>query len=383
MSHEIRTPLNGVIGMTQILSGSPLSPEQRDWVEIIAESGEALMAVVNDILDFSKVESGKMILECQPFSPAEALNSVVRILQQPAQQRGNLVQIRVGEQVPPEVLGDRNRLRQILLNLVGNAIKFTENGTVVVSVTLEREDDNGCTLLWMVQDSGIGIPAQYLPKLFQPFTQANASTSRQFGGTGLGLSICYRLTALMGGTIWVESGGNIGGMPPSPWQPRTALGAGTTFYFTTSLPRVISSAQECADSMADVIHACHTPIRMLLVEDGEINQKIMQAYLRFYGYEVAIVSNGQQALDALAQSFFDLIFMDMQMPELDGIATTRLIRQNPAFAPQPYIVALTANSGGHNRQSCFAAGMDDFITKPIKKEHLQQVLRAYAANRLG
>jgi signal transduction histidine kinase/CheY-like chemotaxis protein len=384
MSHEIRTPMNGVIGMTELLSLTPLSEEQLDYVQTIRDSGNILLAVINDILDFSKIEAGKLELENRPFILADAVKSVFQILSNQAFNQETTINYAIASDVPPYIVGDIARVNQILINLLGNAIKFTKQGKVLLSVRCLRSSGLPAQLLFSIKDTGVGISSDRINILFQPFAQADASISRKYGGTGLGLAICKYLVKFMGGSIWGESKGSIAGEPPLGWQvvtdPETQ---GATFYFTIALPNYASDAIATKNLAAgnandhQVLIAEQFPLHILIVEDNELNQKIASLYLKKFGYLVDIANNGVEALSMMSNQTYDLLLMDMQMPEMDGLTTTRLIRQDINIQPQPQIVAMTANVMPEDIQACLDAGMNDYISKPIRTEELVRILTGF------
>ncbi|WP_282604322.1 ATP-binding protein [Pelagibius sp. Alg239-R121] len=357
MSHEIRTPMNGIIGTTSLMTATELSKKQQEYVATIRNSSESLLQLINDILDFSKIEAGKLDFEILPFD-LEILMEEVRSVMSVHVKEGVEFQIAWQKDAPRYVQGDSGRIRQVLFNLVSNAIKFTEEGHVRISVDAIGERNGKQEFRVAVKDSGIGIPADKLDYIFDKFSQAEESTTRKFGGTGLGLAICSKLVEKMDGTIGVDS----------------VFGEGATFWFTMSL--ALSTAEEAGENAGsdeiDVKNLRFDKTKILLVEDNTVNQIIATEMLKQFGCQITPAANGKEAVERNSKQEFDLILMDCQMPEMDGFEATGVIRkrENEKNLPATPIVALTANAMKGDRDKCFAAGMDDYVSKPVKKETL-------------
>ncbi len=363
MSHEIRTPLNGIMGMLEVLKGSGLNKEQKGQTTIALNSADSLLAILNDILDYSKYERGDLELESIPFSPRELVSNTTSLLEAQICEKTLELTTSISESVPESLLGDPTRINQILLNLVGNAVKFTNKGSIHINVNHYFDTNQFPTLKVSIIDTGIGIPAQMQKRIFDKFEQADASTTRQFGGTGLGLAICRELVIAMGGKIGMQS----------------TEGQGSTFWFSIPAPHTVNVLKPKVKEAQDQAENAKFPLRILAAEDNLVNQQVLAAFLAAEDHELTCVNDGREAVNAVKEKPFDVILMDIQMPNLDGIEATQEIRALPSPENKVHIIALTADAALDNAQKFSEIGMNDCLTKPLTQEKLLSTLDAVSA----
>ena len=367
MSHEIRTPMTGVVGFANLLAGTPLTQEQREYVDGIRSSGDALLTLINDILDFSKIEAGRLELESRPFELRPAVEKAVALFTARAKEKGLRLAVTVDPRVPAVISGDAGRLRQILINLLGNAVKFTEAGEVTVTVTACEAPGKWRRISFVVRDTGPGIEPEHQQRIFESFSQVDASISRKYGGTGLGLAISRSLSEQMGGHMRVES------------QP----GHGSAFSFNilaetaemapASAP--MFSGQPISGQPAAGVPAKDLPaLKVIVADDNPVNRKVAVSLLKRLGYQADAAADAKELLERLRHSDYDVVFMDVHMPGMDGLEATRHIRSELPAARQPRVIAMTAAAFAEDRTRCLDAGMDDYVAKPVGLEELAAVL---------
>ncbi len=357
MSHEIRTPMNGILGLLHILSGTSLTENQKNYLEKALFSTHELLRIINDILDFSKIEAGKMEMEHTPFSISEICHEIEHLFDHSLSDKGLSFQIDVDDKAKARIMGDPLRIKQVLLNLLSNAIKFTSQGGIGLSVKALEEGEEKLSYRFTVSDTGIGLSQEQINTLFAAFSQADTSVTRKYGGTGLGLAISKRIVEMMQGTIWVES------------KP----GEGSEFIFTATFDKAENTEHNLQNPQAEFQENKQRHGHLLLVEDNQINQLIAEELLQSVGFSLDIANNGQEALDLLAKNTYDAVLMDIQMPVLDGLSTTKAIRSQERFAHLP-IIAMSAHAMDSDKEKSLAAGMNDHITKPISPQILFSAL---------
>ena len=359
MSHEIRTPMTGVVGFANLLAGTTLTAEQREYVDGIRSSGHALLTLINDILDFSKIEAGRLELESKPFQLRAVVDESIALFLARAKERGLQLSVGIDGRVPAVIAGDAGRLRQVLINLLGNAVKFTEQGEVALTVTASEGTGNWRRILFAVRDTGPGIAPEHQQRIFDSFSQVDASITRKYGGTGLGLAISRSLVEQMGGHLRVES----------------QLGHGATFSFSIAaeiaeMPQAKAPPPAAREPAADL-----PALKIIVADDNPVNRRVAVSLLKLLGYQADSACDAKDLLERLQHTDYDVVFMDVQMPEMDGLEATRRIRADLPSGRQPHVVAMTAAAFPEDRVRCLDAGMNDYIAKPASLDELAAVLR--------